>query len=100
MRRLDTQPNRVTLGPSAEGAPAIERMVRVGDAVICTSAGGEDLPTSGTVMAIRSRSGEHAEYVVQVGANLLGVYLIEQLALVTQSTCPSSHLEIAIGRQF
>jgi hypothetical protein len=70
------------MGRTAEQAPTGGTTVRIGDVVICAPADGEDLPGSGTVIAIRYSGGaEHDdEYVVQVGQNLLGVYHIEQLA--------------------
>ena len=69
------------MGSSAKVAPSVEGTIRIGDVVVCRSAVDADLPDSGTVIAIRSRGGaaEDTEYVVEVGANLLGIYLIDQL---------------------
>jgi hypothetical protein len=79
MNAAKTQPNKIFMGPPASAS--VEERIRIGDVVTCRAADGEDLPDSGTVIAIRSHRGapESAEIVVQVGPNLVGVYLIDQL---------------------
>jgi hypothetical protein len=86
---MDMQPTKAIMGGTAEPAATRERTIWIGDVVICTPVEGEDLPGSGKVIAIRySDVPEHDEYVVQVGQNLLGVYLIRQLACLSTESDP------------
>ena len=60
----------------------------IGDHVECATAAEAELPTAGTIVAIRPPSGalEDPEYVVQFTPTILGIYQAEQLIHAEQQT--------------